>query len=49
MRKEIGLLLAGVWLVLEGLVRLVDLSFRYDHLVMGGLAVAAGALMVIRR
>lgn len=49
MRKEIGLLLAGVWLALEGLVRLADLSFRYDDLVMGVLAVAAGVLIVIRR
>jgi hypothetical protein len=49
MRKEVGVLLAGVWLVLEGLVRLADLHFRYDNLVMGALAVAAGVLMVIRR
>lgn len=49
MRKEIGLLLAGVWLALEGLVRLADLSFRYDDLVMGALALVAGVLVIIRR
>ena len=49
MRREVGLLLAGVWLALEGLVRLASLSFRYDDLVMGALAVAAGVLMIIKR
>jgi len=49
MRREIGLLLAGVWLVLEGLQRLADLSFRYDDLIMGVLAVAAGVLIIIKR
>lgn len=49
MRREIGLFLAGVWLVVEGLQRLADLSFRYDDLVMGGLAVVAGVLMIIKR
>lgn len=49
MRKEIGLMLAGVWLALEGLVRLADLNFRYDDLVMGALALAAGVMMIIKR
>lgn len=47
--RQVGLLLAGVWFVVHGLTDLADLSFRYDHLVTGGLAVAAGIFLIIRR
>ncbi|HKJ95981.1 MAG TPA: hypothetical protein VKA32_10185 [Gammaproteobacteria bacterium] len=47
--KDLGLFLLGVWLVLHGLIALIGLSFRYDHLFMGVLAIVAGALVIIRR
>lgn len=37
------------WLVLNGLMSVANLSFRYDDLVMGVLAILAGALIVIRK
>ncbi len=41
--------LAGAWLVLHGLSSLIKLSFRYDEIVMGVLALVAGLFMIIRR
>ena len=47
--KDIGLFLLGVWLVLQGLTELADLRFRYDEILTGALAIAAGVLVIIRR
>lgn len=47
--KDLGLFLLGIWLVVHGLMSLIGLSFRYDDLFMGVLAIAAGALVIIRR
>ncbi|HEY9148889.1 MAG TPA: hypothetical protein VIQ22_07740 [Gammaproteobacteria bacterium] len=42
-------LFLGSWLILHGLGQLLNLSFRYDHLVMGVLALLAGVFVVIRK
>jgi len=47
--KQISSILLGVWLVLMGLKSLLGLSFQYDHVVLGILAVAAGVMVVLRR
>jgi hypothetical protein len=47
--KDVGLLLLGLWLVASGLQSVIGLHFQYDHLVLGILAVAAGALVMLRR
>lgn len=47
--KNLGLFLVGVWLIATGLFDLVDVRFRYDHLVMSALAIAAGVLVILRR
>ena len=47
--RNIGFLLLGVWLVLNGLIPLLHLSFSGLGMVMAGLSVAAGVLIVIGR
>ena len=34
----------GAYLVLNGLMEVADLSFKYDHLINGALSLAAGVL-----
>lgn len=47
--KDLGLFLLGIWLVVQGLMDLAGLSFHYDHLFTGALAILAGVLVIIRR
>ncbi|WP_440995666.1 hypothetical protein [Arhodomonas sp. SL1] len=47
--RQIAYLLLGAWLILHGLQGIIHLSFRYDDLVLGGLAIAAGVLLIIVR
>lgn len=39
----------GLWLILNGLMSIADLSFRYDDLVIGLIAVIAGVLVIVRK
>ena len=45
MRKNLGMLLLGVWLILTGLIPLLNISVAGLGTVMAVLAVAAGALI----
>jgi len=47
--RHIGLILAGVWLLLTGLIELIGLRFQYLPEGMAVLAIVAGVLMIIRR
>jgi hypothetical protein len=47
--KQIGKLLLGAWLVLTGLIRLIDFNFRGLGTVMALLAIVAGVLIVVDR
>lgn len=47
--RNIGMLLLAVWLVLTGLVPLLNLSFSGLGAVMSILAVAAGILILVGR
>jgi uncharacterized membrane protein HdeD (DUF308 family) len=47
--KNLGMLLLGVWLILNGLIALLSLSFSGMWVLMGVLAVAAGICIVIGR
>jgi len=47
--KRLGLTLLCVYLVLHGLNLAFDLSFEGMHLVLGGLAIAAGVLLFLDR
>lgn len=47
--KNIGLLLLGVWLLLHGLIGIINLHFSGLPVLMGVLAVVAGIMLIIRR
>ena len=47
--RNLGMLLLAVWLVLTGLVPLLNLSFSGLGTVMAILAIAAGVLIVVGR
>jgi len=47
--KNIGMLLLAVWLILTGLLPLLNVGFSGMGTVMAVLAIAAGALIVIGR
>ena len=49
MKKQLGLLLLGIWLVGHGLIQLVHLSFTGLGTVMAILAIAAGAMLILGR
>ncbi len=42
-------LVLGAWLVLTGLDSVIKLSFQYESLVMGVLALVAGVLVLIQK
>jgi uncharacterized membrane protein HdeD (DUF308 family) len=39
----------GAFLILNGLMEVADLSFKYDNLVNGCLSLAAGALVFLQK
>ena len=47
--RNIGMLLLAVWLILTGLVPLLNLSFSGLGTVMAILAIAAGVLILVGR
>jgi hypothetical protein len=49
MKKDVGLLLLGIWLVLQGLISLIDFQFSGLSTVMALLALAAGGLIILKR
>jgi len=49
MKRSIGLLLLAVWLILTGLIPLLNFSFNGLNIVMAILAIAAGILIVVGR
>lgn len=48
-KQNFGLLLLGVWLILTGILPLVDFSFNGLDKVMAILAIAAGVLLIMGR
>lgn len=44
-REKLGLLLLGIWLILEGIIRLTSMSAL--GIIMGLLALAAGVLLLL--
>jgi len=47
--KNIGMLLLAVWLILTGLIPLLNFSFSGLGMIMAVLAIAAGVLIVVGR
>ena len=47
--KNLGLLLLGVWLILTGLIPLLNFSFQGLGTIMSILAIAAGVVILMGR
>jgi hypothetical protein len=47
--RSIGMLLLAIWLILNGLIALFSLSFNGLGLIMGLLAIMAGAFILLGR
>lgn len=47
--SNLGMMVLGVWLILTGLIPLLNLSFPQLGMVMAVLAIAAGALILMGR
>ena len=47
--KNLGMLLLGIWLIIQGLESLVGLSFRGLGTIEAVLALAAGVLIMVGR
>lgn len=48
-RRSLGTICLAITLILYGLVQLVGLSFAGLHYVLGGLAIAAGVLLLLNK
>jgi len=49
LNRNLGTLLLGIWLVLTGLMSLIDLHFSGLGMIMAVLALVAGLLIVLGR
>ena len=47
--KNLGMLLLSIWLVLTGIIPLLNLSFTGLHIAMAILAIVAGLLILVGR
>jgi hypothetical protein len=47
--KNLGTLLLAIWLIVWGLKSMIGLSFHYDYVILGALAVAAGVMLILKR
>ena len=47
--KNMGMILLAVWLIATGLRGVINLSFEYDALIFGAIAIAAGVLILLKR
>jgi len=47
-RRNLGMLLLGIWLILSGLLQLVEIPFRIGP-ILTLLAIAAGVLILLDR
>jgi hypothetical protein len=48
-RRNLGMLLLGLWLVLYGLLPLLSINFPMEGTIMALLAIAAGVLILMDR
>jgi len=47
--KNLGILLLGIWLIIEGLIQLLSLSFSGLGVLMAIFAIVIGILLIIQR
>lgn len=48
-KRNLGMILLGVWLLLNGLLALTSLNFEGQQIIMALLALVAGALILLNR
>ncbi len=48
MSERLGFILLGIWLILEGLILLLGLTFAGLNVIMGLLALVAGIIILLR-
>lgn len=48
MTERLGFILLGIWLILEGLILLLGLTFAGLNIIMGLLALIAGIIILLR-
>ncbi len=48
MTERLGFILLGIWLILEGLILLLGLTFSGLNIIMGLLALIAGIIILLR-
>ncbi len=49
MNKKLGMLLLGIWLILNGLTALTTFRFHGIHLIMSILVIVSGVLILVDR
>jgi hypothetical protein len=49
MKRGVGILLLGIWLLLHGLITLIGIHFPYSGVIMGLLALISGILLLVGR
>ena len=47
LNQNIGMVLLAIWLILSGLLPLLNISIPFSGIIMGALAIAAGILILI--
>ena len=47
--KNLGMLLLAIYLIAIGVKSVTSLSFQYDYMVFGVLAIAAGVLLLMKK
>ncbi len=48
MSERLGIILLAIWLILEGLILLLGLTFAGLNIIMGLLALVAGIILLLR-
>jgi len=49
MMKNLGMSLLAVYLIVVGLKTALSLSFAYDHVVLGVVAIVAGVMLIMKK
>ena len=47
--KHLGMILLGIWLIVNGLMTLFNFSFPYSGIILAVIAIIAGILLIIKR
>jgi len=48
-KGDLGILLLGIWLIVTGLLMLLDITIPYSDVILALLAIAAGVLIILKK